>query len=612
MCRCLAPFVAVLSLALPATALAAEGAFFAGDRIDGPSADINRLGDLDLARDGLGTVVYVKRDAGADHIFVSRLVGGTWQTPARVDSALTTASSQPVVAMSDGGRTVVAFISGGALWSTTRPSVDAPFTAIVQVAPVASDPAIDMSINGVAYLTYTAAGGDVRAARMERNGLSFNVLPDVLDIVPADVAGTGTGRSAVAVAADGIATVVWGEAGHVYGRRLFEMRLSTAPQDLALSSLGGATGGVADLPDISAEDDSSFAWVVFRQQIGGAPHALARRLVGSQFEPPAVIDGGEATDVPRISINGRGVGYAATDGLGGTAYGAVVKDDLMNGGIALGGGGGVPSLPVPAADETGDGAIAYQAADRSIHARAYDYVPASRAVTVPGPDTPLSRPEFGVTAADRGLLAAANRIGDIAIVFIQGDGAGRSVVGAAFDRLPGAFRSYAVGRWVRARPTFRWSQALEAWGAVSYEVQIDGRANGTTGATSLRVPTAIADGVHRWQIAAIDRRGQRRRTTSRTVLVDGSPPKVAVTLRGPRKRGAELEVIVRATDAMGRKVKASGVDSIKTSFGDATPAVAGKHVHHRYGSTGTRTIRVTVTDRAGNATVVRKQVRIHA
>ena len=50
-------------------------------------------------------------------------------------------------------------------------------------------------------------------------------------------------------------------------------------------------GGSADMPDVSFEDDSSYAWVVFRQQaIDGAgetkTRALARRLRGSAFDDP--------------------------------------------------------------------------------------------------------------------------------------------------------------------------------------------------------------------------------------------------------------------------------------------------------------------------------------
>ena len=58
-----------------------------------------------------------------------------------------------------------------------------------------------MSINGVAYVTWST-GGDVLAARLERVATTFNGVPGPLDIDPAAIAGTGTGRPKVAVAAE--------------------------------------------------------------------------------------------------------------------------------------------------------------------------------------------------------------------------------------------------------------------------------------------------------------------------------------------------------------------------------------------------------------------------
>ena len=55
-CLCLA-VLAVLGL--PATGHAAPGKYFPGEAIDGPSADIQRLGDVDVGRDGTGALVYV-------------------------------------------------------------------------------------------------------------------------------------------------------------------------------------------------------------------------------------------------------------------------------------------------------------------------------------------------------------------------------------------------------------------------------------------------------------------------------------------------------------------------------------------------------------------------
>ena len=54
---------------------------------------------------------------GVPHVFVSRLVDGAFQPPEQVDAGLAGAGSQPVVAASDGGRLVVAYVSGGGIFA---------------------------------------------------------------------------------------------------------------------------------------------------------------------------------------------------------------------------------------------------------------------------------------------------------------------------------------------------------------------------------------------------------------------------------------------------------------------------------------------------------------
>jgi hypothetical protein len=603
--RRLAVIAVLAPLALPASAGAqVRGAFFPGDTVDGPSADIQSLGDLDVARDGTGGLTYVKRDGGVDHVFVSRLVDGAFQPPERVDAALAGAGSQPVIAAADGGKLVVAFVSGGAVFSTVRPAGAPGWTSPQLVSATGSDPALDQSINGVSYLTCTVSG-DVVAARMDRKVTDFVGLPGPLDIDPAATAGTGTGRSRVAVAADGVATVVWGESGHVYARRLFELRLSTAPQDL---------GDGADLPDISSEDDSSFAWAVFRQNGG----AVARRLVGSQFDPPVAVDGGEGAGSARVAINGRGVGYA---GVGGAtslaAVGAVLKDDVFNPGLVIGGGWGVAPLPAPAVAETGDGLIAYQQGDagggRSIMARPYDYVPASRAVTTPGPEAPLSNPALGFSDAARGLDAAADRAGDMAVAFVQGDGASRSIVAGAFDRAPGAFRGFTTTKWRSfARPPLKWGTSFELWGPVSYHIEIDGQPFGDTTSTGLTVPADVPDGLHRWRVIATDRRGQTAATPLRNLRVDHTPPAIAYKISGARRRGGTVKVAARVSDASPTGAKTSGLKkgTTRIAFGDGTRAVSGTRASHRYRRSGKVTVTVSAADKAGNVGAVKRQITI--
>jgi hypothetical protein len=595
--------LAVLApLLLPAAAGAAvPGRYFAGEPVDGPSADIQSLGDLDVARDGTGALAYVKRVGGIDHVFVSRLVNGVFQAPEQVDAGLGGAGSQPTVAASDGGRLVVAFASGGGVFSAVRPAGAPGFAALQQISAAGADPDVEMSTNGVAYLTWTS-NGDALAARLERNGVSFNGVPGVLDINQAATAGTGTGRPKVAVAADGVATVVWGESGHVYARRIFELRLSTAPQDL---------GDGADSPEIVAEDDSSFAWVTFRQN----GIAVARRLLGSQFDPPVTI-GPEAAASVHLAMNGRGVGYAAIGGAATNgAYGAVLKDDIFNAGLVIGGGWNVAPIGAPAVAENGDGLVAFQQGDasggRSVHVRPYDYVPASRAVTPPGEDVPLSNPALGPTDAARGLLAGADRAGDIVVAFVQGDGEGSQIVAASFDRTPGSFRGSTTSKFRKfARPPLKWGAAFELWGPITYTVLIDDKPVGQTTSTGITVPSVVKDGLHRWRVVATDRRGQTSGTPSRNIRVDATAPKISFRVSGTRKRGRFVKVAAKVSDASGTSAKASGLKAVRIGFGDGSRAIAGRRASHRYAHSGKVTVRVTASDKAGNVRTVKRRITI--
>ena len=83
------------------------------------------------------------------------------------------------------------------------------------------------------------------------------------------------------------------------------------PQTLNVDQVEGHPGGAADSPDVDVEDDSSFAWVVFRQNFDDHPRVLARRLLGSTFDPPVVIDAGQSGSTPRIDLSERGEGTTA-------------------------------------------------------------------------------------------------------------------------------------------------------------------------------------------------------------------------------------------------------------------------------------------------------------
>jgi hypothetical protein len=605
----LAVFVVV-----PTSASADVGQFIPGEPIDGPGTGIQRVGGIDVARDGTGALTYVKQVDGVDHVFTSRLAGGAWQPPEQLDAGLSGPSSQPVVAAADGGRLVYAFSSGGSVYTAVRGGADSP-TSAPTIVSGGNNPSVDLSINNVAFVSFTA-GSDVFVARKGADTGAFTLIPTPVDVDPAAVAGQGTGRSRISVAADGIAVVVWGEAGRVFARKVFELRLSAAPQDLTLDSLGGVpASGPADQPDIAMEDDSSFGWAVFREPFAdGAGSAggrvIGRRLVGSTFDPPVVADGlpapaPSATGDPRVDINGRGEGYVASAAGSGLAIGSVIKDDKLNSGVPLGGGAPGATFPVPAVDQNGDGAIAWQAADGTIHARPYTNVRASRNVQLPGAEVLWSNPAIGSTDASLGFEAAADRAGDIAAAWIQGIGAARAVVAGTFDRAPGAFRLSSSTRFRNAAAVpLKWSQSFELWGPLTYSVQVDGRVVATTTQTGATVP-GLPDGVHRWRVIATDRRGQASATPVRVLRQDGTAPRARVTVSGPRRRGRPIRVRVRPSDASPTGRPASGVADVAIAWGDGASTTS-RRATHKYRRKGRTTLRVSVRDRAGNVTVVQR------
>ncbi len=619
----LTPLVLVLALAGAGTA---QARFFAGEPIDGPSADLRFTGDVDVARDGGGAIAYIRREGPADHLYASRLINGLWQPPERIDAGLESPASQPAVAASDGGRLTVVFVSGGQVFSVVRPAGAPGWSAPALVAPTASNPSVDMSINGVAYTTFTQ-GGDVRAARLERDAPSFNVLAAPLDIDPGRAAGEGARRSRVAVSADGTALAVWGEDGgdgrtHVYGRRLFGVNLSTAPQDLTLDELDGRAGRSADSPDVDIEDDSSFAWVVFRQEFddGGTlrGRAIARRLVGSQFEAPTVVDGlgwgGESAITPRIDLNGRGEGVA-TNGSSSSfgALAAMLKDDAFFSGSSVG-GGGVSPQPVGTVAETTDRVVGWLqgggvlGAATAVHARYFDDKPAERTPPLPGPEEILTNADFGGVDPEGGFDAVMNRAGDVVFAFIQGTGSDRRLMIATYDRAPGAFRGYSSQKWRKfARPPLAWGPAFDLWGPITYHVEVDGQEVAQTQDTRITLPNVVADGERRWRVVAVDRRGQSTASPSRLLRVDATPPRVSFRVR---RRGRAVTVTARANDVIPPGARASGVRYVRVYFGDRTRTVMARKWTHFYARGGAYRVRVSATDRAGNAKVVSRRIRV--
>ena len=600
----LAAAAATLSLATPA-----QAGWFPAEPIDGPSADIVAFGDVDLARDGTGGLVYLKNVAGVPHVFLSRHHGGVWHPPERVDTGLETPASQPVIAAADDHRLAIVWVSGGRLHGAVAPGGPPAPLAAPQLLYADSDaarpvvhPAVDLGINGTAYATFTApgsAGPDVRAVRLQQT--TWEPVANPLDVSLEQPAGEGAGRSRVAVSAEGNAVAVWGEShadgrARVYGRRLFGLQVSVAPQEISLPEFEGGLGGAADSPDLDTEDDSSFAWVVFRQDVGGTSRALARRLVGSLFEPAVAIDGGGPARAPRVGMSGRGVGISAVSTVANAVQVALIEKDAFGQSFRVDTtGSSEDPLPVATTSERDESVMSWRSttgAGTEVRAR---YRPDAKAFD---PEQVLSVPDFGPAAPDNRLEVTEDRLGDFAIGFLQGEPSARRVVVSVWDRPPGKPLGLSSEKPRRLRGTvLKWRAGTELWGPTKFIVSIDGTPIGETDKTEFPLPPVLPGGAHTWQVAAVDRRGQQTLMTPRRLRVDGTAPAVRVKVTGRRRAGNPIRVTVRASDRGGY-----GVKRVRIYWGDqAGVFYEGRTAMHRY-RRGRYKLVVRVGDRAGNVT----------
>jgi hypothetical protein len=602
-------------LALAALPAAAPAAWFpAGVPVDGPSPDIEKVGGVDLARDGTGGVVYLKRVDGTPHVFLSRFNGGQFRPPERVDNGIGAGASDVAIAAADFDRLAIVWTAGNRVYGSLVTGNDrqpgpllGPTELYSDPAGAVTDPAIDMGINGTAYATWAAPGGggsDVRVARLM--DVTWTTVAAPMDIDPARAAGRGSQRPRVGVSAEGNAVVVWGE-DHADGRaRVYERRVtgttpSAFPQELSLPGLGGVAGGRADSVDIDIEDDGSFAWAVFRQDFGGS-RVVARRLLGSTFDPAVPLDGGPGSANPRIAINGRGQGLATFEG-GGGVLGNFNYTDTFEPAQPLHFTPAPNAAPLPASSEHREVIAAWQVGGEiKGRLKPEPTKPFENEVT-------LSRPDLGPVTAGN-FAVGADRLAGFAVAMVQGaPGANRSLTVAVHDRLPGRPGAIARSAWQSGRRAkLEWRPGRDLWGPQRFRVIVGGRVIGETTGTSLRPAQPLSAGRPiTYQVIAIDSRGQEAPSRTRRVRFDNAKPRISVRILGKRRAGRALRVVVR-----GRDGKGSGIREVRVRYGDGSRVVrqrkrfGGRHVYRR----GTFTLKATVYDNAGNRRVKRVRLRI--
>jgi hypothetical protein len=619
--------VVLLILVAPAQAGASGPAPGPTQVIAGPAAGVSSLGGISIARDGTGAVVYLAQSGGVAHVFVSRLVGGVFQTAQRVDTGLSGASSQPVVAAGNGGLVLVAFINAGSLYAADAPSAGAAWRAPSHLEAGAENPSLQMNRFGKAYLAFTGAdgtGNDVRVEYFAAGAWAPASAP--LNLTPADDAGTGAGRPVVATSGDGIGIVAWGERGHLYARRVWGTSPSVADQQLDPPSFAGGAETWAGDPAISVGGNSSYVDVAYEEtlQFGGQPQTrvLMTRLISADTAPAVAVDGlsaggdGDAAS-PAVAMGEYGQGFITATN---TVSNHVLATPLGSNGVpgALiqpdSGSSTAPPLAVPAVAGPNSALIAWQ--QTPLPGQAEIFVRVADGGSALGSPIVLAPAGSGSPQAGSGLAADGDNSVEAAIAWAQGTPGVLSIDVAQLYQPPGAPRPSTRLAYTRnPQPTLTWGQARARWGPVTYTVKLDGRPVAQTTATSYAVSGPLGDGPHVWQVQATNPAGQHSTSAASTVFVDTVAPLVRIRLNGRLRARRRLTLHVAAVDAPPPEpgARASGIARVTVSWGRRLPVRRGaviRRASHAYARPGLYRIRVTATDRAGNVTAVSRYVRI--
>jgi hypothetical protein len=590
--------------------------------LDGPSPAIQGLSGLSMAKDGTGGLVYLKDVAGVPHVFVSQLFGGEFSVPQQVDTALPGPSSDPVIAAAPGGMLVVAFINGGDLYATVAPAGPEPFGAPQALFDDATGPSVSATYLGKAYVAFTTevdGVAQVRAAYYAHG--SWALEPTPLNAVATENAGTGTDAPSVAAAQDGVGIVAWGEAGHVYLRRVWGASPSVDVYQVDVPTVGFDTEVSATDPRIAAGADSSFVDVAFDETVSNGTQqqtrVLLHQLDASVWSSLTASDGlatpgAESAGDPGVAMGEYGDGVAtAVRGTSNQVWGmnllnngaptsAIELDSLPN---------ASPPDAISAASGFYSGLAAWQHDPGSpgtpeIRARFYTN-------HAWGPEVVLSNPADGATDAGAGLAAAGDLNADMAVAWVQGSGAGTQIVTDQLYQPPGGFSAASSFRYVRSTyPLLSWNAPHELWGP-RYELSVDGAPPVETSQTSIRYGR-LAQGPHTWSVEAVNGAGLTSFDKTATVFVDTYPPAVVSTLSGTLQVHKELHVYVTYSDTPPGATAAdgSGVASVAVNWGDGSKYVIAHGKYHQYAKPGRYRLTVTVTDRAGNTTTKTEQLVI--
>jgi hypothetical protein len=454
--------VVLVALTLPQ---AAGAAILPGQTIDGPNGDIKEFGNIDVAPDGTGAIVYRKNVGLTQAVFVSRIANGAFGPPERADDNSTNVASRPRVAASNGGKLVVVWLGAAGMGTqgirgAVSPGTGQPFQEADVAFPAGANSWIsadvDANPSGQAYATGTQNVNAFNVHAFRLDGTTWAPAgAAALDNSLGEKAGGGPGQDEpqVAVTGDGNAVAAWPEGADGALKEVHARRLTgTTPGAIITATVptldGRTRANNAFMVELDAEGNN--VWAAFREdftypQSGGGDldkaRSLARRLVGNSFEPPQVVDGlpnptDDGAEEPELSVNDSGQGllgsYRQTANEG---HGAALASGSWS---TIGRLDQPPTdnkpFPTPAIGDNGAGLFVYfQRADNTkpFQALARTYVGGQLGPVVPVADTTLG-------SIAEGLDVSADANGNGYIGYFQSADAGTTIrlVGAIVDGPP--------------------------------------------------------------------------------------------------------------------------------------------------------------------------------
>jgi hypothetical protein len=627
--------------------------------IDGPSTDGIVLGNVAMAPDGTGGLVYVKTVGGKPHVFASRYDGANWTPPIRVDGSIPYEASEPRVAAGAHGRLLVVWVTQVAtlangevrhgLYSAVLGAGAGEFGSPLLVDPnikdgIGTTPSVAGTVPGkaiVAYRVITHNFGlsgefttavqlrpgdvvaDVRVARLEGDRWSrlgpINRNPAASMRPP-----TSTNGPQVAIGATGRAVVAWQEPDVDGTARIWVRRIAgTTPGPIFAASPETYEGrpvtddATAFSLGVTATDRARVATVVDGGQ--GSPLNGQRVFLagfGSSFKPT----GAKPTSPELVD----GAGSGGTSAPVGPPSVSVVDNTGSEGALNLefASGGGVSSVGVNAEGKIlppvavgGPQVQAGSSVFAGVNPEGGDLT-AYQATDESGSPTVAVRQEFPGGELQTGLLygpiggsvsqlsGSGSGLGDALLAFCQGESGEVALVADRISAPPDIFGLQVPEGWVRPRRAkVRWAPPQSAVGGLTYELLVDGRTvrSGMTRRVITPPPALLGSGIRKVRVIATDRLGGEVLSSAVKLRVDAQPPHLSFHVTGHRQ-----DLTVRLKDAQ------SGLapGTVRVSFGDGHHARSAARFHHAYTRAGTYTVRVRARDRVGNKLVERFQVAV--